>query len=93
MDLVTGGTGLLGSHIVEHLVKAGRKVRALVRQGSDTSWLETQPVELVTGHLQDEDSLSKACQGVDVVYHSAAKVGDWGPWKDYEEIEVFSGSH
>ena len=89
MDLVTGGTGLLGSHIVEHLLRAGREVRALVRPNSDTEWLKNQPgVELTTGHLQDEESLIKACKGVEVVYHSAAKVGDWGPWKDYEEITI-----
>ncbi len=89
MDLVTGGTGLLGSHIVEHLVRAGREVRALVRLGSDTEWLKSQAgVELATGHLQDEESLIKACKGVEVVYHSAAKVGDWGPRKDFEEITI-----
>ena len=88
MDLVTGGTGLLGSHIVEHLVKAHRKVRALVRLGSDTKWLASQPVELFTGHLQDEAAMIKACEGVEVVYHSAAKVGDWGPWKDFEDITI-----
>ena len=89
MDLVTGGTGLLGSHIVEHLVKAGREVRALVRPGSDTRWLASQTgVELATGHLQDEQSLIKACEGVEVLYHSAAKVGDWGPWWEFEEITV-----
>lgn len=88
MDLVTGGTGLLGSHITEHLIRAGREVRALVRQGSDTSWLQSLGVELMTGHLQDEDSLAKACQGVEVVYHSAAKVGDWGDWPEFEEITI-----
>ena len=88
MDLVTGGTGLLGSHIVEHLLRADRKVRALVRDGSDTSWLKSQGVELATGHLQDEDSLAKACEGVDVVFHSAAKVGDWGNWPEFQEITI-----
>ncbi len=89
MDLVTGGTGLLGSHIVEHLLRAGRKVRALVRPGSDTQWLTSQQgVELAQGSLEDEGSLIEACKGVDVVYHSAAKVGDWGPWCEFEEITV-----
>ena len=89
MDLVRGGTGLLGSHIVEPLLRAGREVRALVRPNSDTRWLESQSgVELAWGHLQDEESLNKACEGVGGVYHSAAKVGDWGPWKDFEEITI-----
>ncbi len=76
MNLVTGGTGLLGSHIVEQLRKRNRPVRALVRPGSDTRWLKTQGVEFAEGDLSDQAALHKACQGVKVVYHSAARVGD-----------------
>jgi nucleoside-diphosphate-sugar epimerase len=88
MNLVTGGTGLLGSHIVEQLCRRGRPVRALVRAGSDTRWLRTQPVELATGDLSDADSLARACQGVTCVYHAAARVGDWGPWPEFQEITI-----
>src|SRR4051794_41015733 len=38
-DLVTGATGLLGSHIAEQLASRGRRVRALVRPSSDTAFL------------------------------------------------------
>ena len=33
-------------------------------------------------------SLKAACEGVDTVYHSAAKVGDWGPWEDFERVTI-----
>ena len=88
MNLVTGATGLLGSHIVEQLRRRDLPVRVLVRPGSDRSWLETQNVEFVTGDVTDRASLEKACAGVDVVYHSAAKVGDWGPWEDFQRITI-----
>jgi len=88
MNLVTGATGLLGSHIVEQLRRRNRPVRVLVRPGADLSWLETQDVEFVEGDITDLDSLRKACQGVDVVYHSAAKVGDWGPWEDFQRVTI-----
>ena len=88
MNLVTGGTGLLGSHIVEQLRLRDRPVRVLVRPGSDVSWIESQGVELVEGDLSDEASLARACQGVSTVYHSAARVGDWGPWRDFVAITV-----
>jgi len=88
MNLVTGGTGLLGSHIVEQLCRRGRPVRALVRPGSDIRWLQTQPVELVGGDLNDRASLEKACQGVRCVYHAAAKVGDWGPWEEFQRVTI-----
>ena len=88
MNLVTGATGLLGSHIVEQLVKRGRPVRALVRRNSDTSWLRTQGVELAYGDVTDKESLVKAMQGIGCVYHSAARVGDWGPWEEFVAISI-----
>ncbi len=88
MNLVTGATGLLGSHIVEQLRKRDRPVRALVRPTSDRSWLETQGVEFVEGDITDPASLERACRGCDVVYHAAAKVGDWGPWEGFQRITI-----
>lgn len=88
MNLVTGATGLLGSHIVEQLRKRDLPVRVLVRRGSDRAWLETQGVEFVEGDVTDPASLQRACQGVDAIYHSAAKVGDWGPWEDFQRITI-----
>ncbi len=88
MNLVTGGTGLLGSHIVEQLRKRGRPVRVLVRRGADVSWLKTQGVELAEGDLSDLPSIMRACEGVQCIYHAAARVGDWGPWEDFIKITV-----
>ena len=88
MNLVTGATGLLGSHIVEQLCKSGREVRALVRRTSDTSWLEGQSVEIVYGDVTDEASIDRAMAGVSTVYHSAARVGDWGPWREFQQITI-----
>ncbi len=88
MNLVTGATGLLGSHIVEQLRRRGRAVRALVRSGSDVSWLKTQDVELSEGDLSDRPSLQRACEGITTVYHAAARVGDWGPWRDFVRTTI-----
>jgi nucleoside-diphosphate-sugar epimerase len=83
-DLVTGGTGLLGSHLAERLITQGRQVRALVRQRSDTRYLESLGADLVVGDLADPESLAKAVAGTEVVYHAAAKVGDWGDWHEFQ---------
>ncbi len=88
MNLVTGATGLLGSHIVEQLVKRGRPVRALVRKNSDIAWLNGQGVELVYGDVTDKASLARAMRGVQCVYHAAARVGDWGPWEEFVAISI-----
>lgn len=84
IDLVTGATGMLGSHIAERLSAGGGRVRALVRPGSDTRFLEQLGVELVRGNLTDPAACARAVEGVRVVYHSAAKVGDWGRWSEFQ---------
>ncbi len=83
-NLVTGATGFLGSYIAERLREAGRPVRVLVRGSSDTSFLDCLGVEKVKGDLTDPDSCRAACKGVEVVYHAAARVGDWGPWDEFQ---------
>ena len=44
--LVTGASGFVGSHLVDHLVDAGREVIALVRRNSDLTWLRDTPVDV-----------------------------------------------
>lgn len=86
--LVTGGTGLLGSHIAEQLVRRDYPVRALCRAGSDTAFLESIGVEIYPGDLNDVDAIRTAMGGVDAVYHAAARVGDWGPWEDFVKVTI-----
>jgi len=88
LNLITGGTGLLGSHIVEQLVRRGRRVRALVRPGADVRFLRSLDVELVEGDVTDRDSLNYACVGAGRVYHAAARVGDWGPWAEFVRVTI-----
>jgi len=88
VNLVTGSTGLLGSHIVEQLVRRGRPVRALARASSDVSFLESLGVEIVRGDVTDRQSLREAMDGVECVFHAAAKVGDWGPWSEFVAVSI-----
>lgn len=82
--LVTGATGLLGSHVAERLVAGGHAVRALVRQGSRTEFLDSLGVEVVRGDLTNSRDCDAATAGVVQVYHCAAKVGDWGTWPEFQ---------
>lgn len=67
--LVTGGTGFIGTHLVDELVKRGEEVRSLVRKTSNVRHLKKSGVELVYGDITNMDSLKKAVKGIDVVYH------------------------
>jgi nucleoside-diphosphate-sugar epimerase len=68
---VTGGTGFIGSHLVEALVRKGVHVRCLLRKTSDASWLKGLPIEFVPGDCADKASLEEAVRGVDWVFHLA----------------------
>jgi 2-alkyl-3-oxoalkanoate reductase len=83
-NVLTGATGLLGSHLAESLVGRGERVRCLVRPTSDVRFLRSLGVEMVTGDLAVPASVREAVRGADVVYHCAAKVGEWGPWSAYQ---------
>jgi 2-alkyl-3-oxoalkanoate reductase len=85
--LITGATGFAGSHLAEACLAKGWAVRALVRPGSDTAALERAGVTLLRGELADAAALNTG-EGVDVVFHCAARVGDWGPAEEYRAVNV-----
>lgn len=86
--LITGAGGLVGSYLAQACVNRGYKVKALIRNGSDSSFLEKLGVEVVRGDLQDESLPKEATLGIDTVFHCAAKVGDWGSIDSYRQVNV-----
>ena len=74
---VTGGTGFIGSHLVERLVDQGYHVTCLIRQTSNLRWLDhllatkSPQVELVMGDLHDVDTLAQHVRDADLVFHLA----------------------
>ncbi len=75
--LVTGGSGFVGSAIVLELMKRGKEVRVLVRSRARPGNLAGIDVEQVEGDLLDCESLRRAVQGCDEVYHAAAIYSHW----------------
>ncbi|HEY7462302.1 MAG TPA: NAD-dependent epimerase/dehydratase family protein [Gemmatimonadota bacterium] len=69
--LVTGGTGFVGSHLVDALVEEGWRVRCLVRPSSDPRWLPRDRIELARAGLDRPDALRDALADVRVVFHLA----------------------
>jgi nucleoside-diphosphate-sugar epimerase len=84
--LVTGATGFLGRHLVSRLAGDGHTVRALARQGSQVDHLRQASVTLVYGDLKDRESLQRAVDGVEMVYHAGAAMR--GSWQEYGESTV-----
>lgn len=87
-NLVTGATGFLGGHLVEHLLARGQPVRALVRNPVKAERLREQGVEIVQGDVTEPASLVAAVTGCDTIYHLAAHVSDWGPWEKFRKVTV-----
>ena len=84
--LVTGGGGFVGSHVIERLLARGYAVRSIGR--SSQPQLEAQGVEVVCGDLAEASAVSAACEGVDAVFHVAARAGVWGSWDSYYQPNV-----
>lgn len=86
LSLVTGGGGFLGRAIVDQLLARGERVRSFARSGYPE--LTAMGVETIRGDIRDAVAVSDACAGCDVVFHTAAKSGIWGDYKEYHEPNV-----
>ena len=78
--LVTGGAGLIGSHIVDLLIENGHQVRILDNLAKPThlqgkpTWINTK-ADFMIGDVRERADLDHALQGVDWVFHQAADGG------------------
>ncbi len=98
MVLVTGGTGLVGSHLLLDLLQNNTPVRAIYREGSHLKRVENvfsyytekaqelfQKIDWVRADLNDMDALDGAFKNVDQVYHAAALIS-FNP-NDYRKLK------
>jgi dTDP-L-rhamnose 4-epimerase len=92
-DLVTGGAGLIGSHIVDVLLERGRDVRILDNLDEQThpngppTWIPAD-AEFVRGDVRDTDTLAESLDGVEDVYHQAAFGGFTTEISKYYDVNV-----
>ena len=88
--LITGATGMVGSHLAKRAIAAGYDVRAMVRRTSNCEVLAGLDLEIHAADLCDSESLPPALRGVDIVVHTAAHVGDWGPPERFRAVNVYA---
>ena len=87
--LVTGGSGLVGSHVIEALRARGVPVRALARPAAAAAAAAALGAEPVPGDVTDPAAWQRACAGgVSGIVHAAAIVQRPVPWTAYEAVNV-----
>ena len=82
--LITGGSGFIGYHLVRRLCRDNVSVRCLVRQTSSRTLLQPFDVEFCVGELGSAESLRRAADGCDTVFHAAGLVRA----RNYQEFEI-----
>lgn len=90
---VTGATGFLGHHLLPQLLAEGFRVRALVRETSDTRHLAHPNVELVIGDVLDPAKVQQAVIGCRYGVHAAGLFRFWGRQEDFERVNVQGTAH
>lgn len=85
---VTGGSGFIGGALTRRLVADGVTVRALARSPAAERQVAALGAEPVRGDLADVAAMTAGARGCDLVFHSAAQLGDWGPRADFARGNV-----
>ncbi|MHA6785433.1 NAD-dependent epimerase/dehydratase family protein [Pseudonocardia saturnea] len=75
---VTGGSGFVGGHLVERLVRDGWAVRALARSDRAAERVAELGADPVRGDLHSTPAIRTGAAGADTAFHAAATVGEWG---------------
>ncbi len=84
--MVTGGGGFLGRCIVDKLLSRGDSVRVVGRR--DYPDLKERGVVCIKADVADRDAVLEACNGIDVVFHTAAIAAIWGRPDDFYSTNV-----
>src|SRR5437879_2055656 len=86
LTFVTGATGFVGSHVAKQLAARGADLRLLVRKTSNLANIASLKADQVTGDLSDPESLRRAMQGCEFVFHVAADYRLWTPGGQAKEM-------
>jgi len=85
--LITGGSGFIGSHLVDLLIKkeGKKKLRLFVKKGESLDNITHKNLDIVYGDIRNKKDVAKALKNISIIYHLAAKIDFEG--KTYEEYK------
>ncbi len=85
--LITGGTGFIGSHLIECLRNRGVEVRSLSNDSGNIAWLESMGVEIHLGDINDGICWESMLWDIDIVYHLA------GVTRTMRALDYYEGNY
>jgi nucleoside-diphosphate-sugar epimerase len=80
--LVTGGTGFIGSHLIDRLRVAGYNVLVPVRGGSNIKWLPSHGINTIEANLLNPADVKKLLKDIEIVFHLASVRGSGWAYTD-----------
>ena len=87
-----GGTGYVGSYIIDELIKNGHTPRLLVRDGSESKVIQPEKCETINGDIDDAAALSETLEGCDAVIYLIALIREFPKQNLTNERLQFKGS-
>jgi nucleoside-diphosphate-sugar epimerase len=85
---VTGGSGFIGGHLIERLVRDGWSVRALARSPRSADRVAALGATAIPGDLDSPSTIRTGADGAELAFHAAAAVLEWGRRDDYVRANV-----
>ena len=89
---VTGGTGLVGSHVISLLSKSGYNVQALVRDDSGAALVESLGASAIKGRVEDEEPWLSVREA-EAIVHAAALVTQQRSWGSFQAVNIQGTRH
>jgi len=86
--LITGGSGFIGSHVVDYFLSKKIDLTCLVRKKSSLDFFNNKKVNFVFGDIRNYKSIKDNFKNIDFVIHIAGHSSDWGFYKDFYETNV-----
>lgn len=86
--LITSIDDFIGLRAAELAITQGMKVRVIQSSATDKKTAQNLGIEMIVGSITDAATAQKACQGVDIVLHTAQLAQEAGPIKEFREINV-----
>lgn len=87
-SVLFGGTGYIGSHVAEQLIKAGHKLTAVVRPSSNTAFLKTIGANIISIDFGDITQIEKAISGNTLVYNCLAEPKIHNSMANMRKVEI-----